>query len=159
MRWPIPIALLIASLFGTGCATRQYELNLSEYPKLPSACTTHVLRAVVKSNRFMRTRALWGNYGGPGCAGGPPIDVLDRIFLEHDLAYLQGITRDELLEADRLLISKLEGLDPAELSPDADAFRQRTIRYFNRPIGRVVGKPPDVLFGWKTDPVVIDTAE
>ena len=158
MNWRAPSVALLTCLLASSCATRQFELNLSEYPNLPSAPLTHAMRAVVDSNDFMRTRALWGNYGGPGSIGGPPTDAMDAYFLEHDLAYLQGITRQELIAADQVLIEQLEALDPSELSPEADRFRLGAIRYFSKPLSRVVGKPPDVLFGCKDRPTVIDTS-
>ncbi len=151
---------LVASVAGIqcSCATKQHELNLSEYPNFPSAPITHAMRAVVNSNNYMRTRALWGNYGGPGSIGGPPTDAMDEYFRQHDLAYLQGITRADLEDADALLISQLEALDASQLSPRADKFRLGAIGYFNGPISRVLGKPPDVIFGCKDKPAVIDTS-
>ena len=62
------------------CANRQYELKLSEYPKLPSARIVDRTRAFILKNERLKERALWGNYGGPGCAGGPPIDAMDELF-------------------------------------------------------------------------------
>lgn len=152
-----PLLILIASL-QCSCATKQVALDLREYPDLPTARTSLVLRAIANSNQFLRSRGLWGNYGGPGDAGGAPIDALDEIFHQHDLAYLRGVEHHELLAADRRLISQLEALDPITIGPAADAYRRRAIRYFSRPISRVVGKPPNVLFGWKTRPAIIDTS-
>ena len=84
---------------------------------------------------------------------------MDEFFRQHDLAYLQGVKCKELITADKALISQLETLDPSHLSPEADVFRRRAIGFFKRPISRVVGKPPDVLFGWKDSPVIIDTSD
>ena len=151
------LALTLIALM-PACSTTTYELNLSEHPELPSAKLTHVMRHVVEKSQFLRERAIWGNYGGPGCCGGRPIDEMDEYFRQHDLAYLQGVTRKELIAADKVLIEQLRTLDPKHISPEADAFRRRAIRYFSRPISRVVGKPPDVLFGWKDRPAVIDTS-
>ena len=77
---------------------------------------------------------------------------------DHDLAYLQGLTLEELIASDRLLISQLEALDTTNFSPQAEAYRQRAIGYFNQRISRIVGKPPDVVIGKKRKPVVIDTS-
>ena len=140
------------------CSTKQIEMNLAEYPVLPSARVVEVTRCALEKTEFTRKRAFWGNYGGPGSYGGAPVDAMDEYFRQHDLAYLQGTERHQLVEADRRLISQLEALDPAELTPEADAYRLRAIRYFGRPLSRVIGKPPDVIFGWKDKPVVIDTS-
>ena len=149
-------ATLIAML--PSCSTTTCELDLSEHPELPSARLTHAMRHIIVKSQFLRERAIWGNYGGPGCTGGRPIDQMDEWFRQHDLAYLQGVKRKELIAADKVLISQLETLEPEHLSSQADAYRRRAIRYFRRPISRVIGKPPDVLFGWKDSPVVIDTS-
>jgi hypothetical protein len=148
------IALLACCL--PSCSTKQHELNLSEYPKLPGSKIT---RALVSSNGYTRNLALYGNYGGPGCAGGEPVDAMDRLFLEHDLSYLQGVKRRELIESDQLLISQLQALDATGFPPKAEAYRHRAIGYFERPLSRVIGKPPAVLFGWKKRPAVIDTSD
>ena len=151
-------ALLILAAFQCSCATRQYELDLSEYPKLPGAKIVHSTRTLIERSEKLSHLALWGNYGGPGCVGGKPIDSMDECFRRHDLSYLQGVKRRQLIEADRLLISHLESLDPDNLTPEADVYRRRAIRYFERPISRIIGKPPNVLFGLKTRPMVIDTS-
>ena len=153
----LTLAALALTMPGA-CSLKQRELNLSEYPDLPSEPLTHATRAVIKSNKFMRTRGIWGKYGGPGSEDGPPIDAMDEYFRQHDLAYLQGTTLDELIASDRLLISQLEGLDPTELSPEANQFRLGAIDYFERPISRILGKPSDVLFRVKRRPVIIDTS-
>jgi len=150
------LLLILLAILQPSCSMRPVALHLADYPKLPTARTSLMLRALVDSNQFMRSRALWGNYGGPGDVGGVPIDPMDELFLQHDLAYLQGVKRRELLAADRRLISQLGALDAEDLSPAADNFRRRAMRYFSRPTSRVVGKPPDVLFGWKRAPAVID---
>ena len=156
-----PLALLTALTAASfcSCSTKQYELNLAEYPVLPAARATHLTRAVLNSNERMRSFALWGNYGGPGSNGGEPIDQMDQYFLEHDMAYLQGITREELWESDQLLVSQLEALDPDDLSPAAADYRDLAIRYFHLPLSRVIGKPPDVLLGIKNRPTVIDISD
>ncbi len=151
-----PFILIAACL--TSCATKQVELDLSEYPKLPSARIVDQTRIFIKKSDRLRELALWGNYGGPGCAGGPPIDQMDELFRQHDLSYLQGIKRRELIESDRLLMAQLDSLDAAELSPSAQAYRDRAIGYFSRPLSRVIGKPPNVIFGLKTRPAIIDTS-
>ena len=114
------------------------------------------MRYVVESNRFFKEHVLYGNYGGPGCLGGVPTDELDEIFRQHDLSYLRGVKLSELIQADRDLIEKLEALDTSQLSPQAEAYRRRAIRYFQRPISRIVGKPPKVVFGIRDRPNIID---
>lgn len=141
------------------CANKQHELKLSEYPKLPSARIVDRTRACILKNERLKERALWGNYGGPGCAGGQPIDAMDELFRQHDLSYLQGIRRRELIESDRRLILQLEALEQDPLSPGAEAYRQRAINYFESPLSRVIGKPPNVIFGLKTRPAVIDISD
>jgi len=160
MRWRFTfIALPVVLLFSNcGSTTKTYELNLSEYPELPSAPLTHAARHVVEHSDYLNKRVIWGNYGGPGCSGGEPIDTMDAFFLQHDLAYLQGVRRDQLIEADRVLVSQLRSLDPAQLSWEANAYRLRAILFFTRPVSRVIGKPPDVIFGVKKQPAVIDTS-
>ena len=157
-----PITFLFTSALAAGllssCSTPTCELNLSEHPELPSARLTHVMRHVLEKSDYLSTRAFWGNYGGPGCSGGEPIDAMDEYFRQHDLAYLQGVELEQLVEADRILIAQLESLDPSTLTAEADDYRRGAIRYFSRPISRVVGKPPDVLFGYKRNPVVVDTS-
>ena len=149
------LAALIACCL-PGCSTKQYELDLSEYPRLPGS---EITRALVSSNGLTRKLALYGNYGGPGCAGGEPVDAMDRLFLAHDISYLQGIRHRELIESDQLLVSQLQALDASHFPPEAESYRHRAIGYFKRPISRVLGKPTAVLFGWKTRPAVIDTSD
>lgn len=154
-----PTALAVtASIALSGCFTKTYQLDLTSYPKLPAARITKAMRCAVETCECLRTRALWGNYGGPGCSGGEPCDPMDELFLEHDLAYLQGTTRAELIEADRVLIEQLRALDESTLTPEARRYRDRAIRYFSRPISRVLGKPPDVLLGIKRQPTIVDTS-
>ena len=152
-------SLFLIAVCLCSCATKQHELKLSEYPKLPSARIVDHTRAYLLKSDRLRSLALWGNYGGPGCAGGPPIDPMDELFRQHDLSYHEGVKRHELIESDRLLMSQLEALDQDQLSPEAEAYRKRAIGYFSRPLSRVIGKPPIVIFGLKTRPSVIDISD
>jgi hypothetical protein len=156
-RYP-QLILIVAAGLQCSCQTKQVELDLSEYPALPGTIASRAARAISKTNPYLRPRVLWGNYGGPGSLGAAPIDAMDELFRQHDLAYLQGIRNDALLESDQRLIAQLEALDPAQLSPEADAYRRRAIRYFSRSSSRFIGKSPDVLLGLKTRPEVIDTS-
>ncbi|MGI9244819.1 MAG: hypothetical protein ACR2RV_28710, partial [Verrucomicrobiales bacterium] len=104
-------ALTAVLLCLTSCATKQHELDLSEYPKLPSARIVDRTRAYIMKSDRLRTLALWGNYGGPGCSGGRPIDEMDELFRQHDLSYNQGIKRRELIDSDKLLVAQLESLE------------------------------------------------
>ena len=62
MNWRAISCTLLTTCFASSCATKQVELDLSEYPNLPSAPIVHVTRAVLNTNSFTRSRAFWGNY-------------------------------------------------------------------------------------------------
>ncbi len=141
------------------CEYRPVYLNKSEYPVLPSSKRTEQRRDRGERDPVYEERMFWGNYGGPGDLGGRPVDELDRLFYEHDLAYTQGVRMRELMEADRELVRKLKALDPAKLSSDANAYRKRAILFFKLPVSRWIGKPSDVLLRTKRGPAVIWTDE
>lgn len=67
--------------------------------------------------RFVPT---YGNYGGPGYSGGgrgeganftaPPVDDLDDLFRDHDIAYQNARGTDDIDEADRELVAGISSL-------------------------------------------------
>ena len=66
---------------------------------------------------------------------------------------LQSLGR-QLRQADRELVRQLKEVDAETLSPNAQAYRRRAMRYFRHPISRWVGKPVDVLLRRKKEPTV-----
>ncbi len=128
-----------------GRPTAVIELKRGSYPMLPCAPYSEELRAKAAGNPELRDRFFWGNYGGPGCSGGEPVDAMDQLFYQHDIAYLEGIKLRDLRRADRLLIRQLKALDPDALTPEARSYRRKAMVYFRLPISRWVGKPKDVL--------------
>lgn len=155
----VTAGIAAAFFLSSSCEYRPVYLNKSEYPTLPSSKRTEQRRARGERDPVYEERMFWGNYGGPGDLGGQPVDEMDRLFYEHDLAYTQGVRMQELLEADRELVRQLTALDPATLSPEADAYRKRAILFFKLPVSRWIGKPGDVLLRTKRGPAVIWTDE
>jgi len=120
-------------------------LKKSEFPSLPCGEFSESLRAKAMGNPDLGAKFFWGNYGGPGCLGGEPVDSMDWLFYQHDVAYLDGVKLRELRAADRLLIRQLKEIDPDSLTPQGRKYRRRAIIYFRMPFSRWIGKPADVL--------------
>ncbi len=148
----VPLLALAAS-----CSTPRgpYELDYTQYPKLPQAPTSSILRTVAYVVPGLKSKAIYGNYGGPGSKPGAPVDDMDEIFRRHDIAYFEGVTLDELRESDRTLIHRLKAIDPSGLSKKAAAYRDRAIRFFESATSKTFGKPRDVIEGRKKPLTVI----
>lgn len=139
----VPLIALLAS-----CATSRstYDLDYTQYPRLPG--TSAIFRTIARLTPGVKNKAFYGNYGGPGSKPGPPVDDMDEMFRRHDIAYFEGATLDELLASDALLVQRLKALDPASLSKEAAAYRARVIRFFESG-KRTFGKSRDVVGGRK----------
>lgn len=142
-----------------GCSTSRpvdntYHLDYKEYPHLPSATTSIVLRTVANLIPGLRKQVIYGNYGGPGSKPGAPIDDMDEIFRRHDIAYFEGVTLDELYESDRLLVGRLRALDPEALSWSQNLYRWRAIKFFSSPLSGRIGKPNDVCKGTRIPRII-----
>lgn len=152
------LAPLLAVL--AGCTTSSpvdntYQLNYSEYPHLPNAPTSVVLRTIANIIPGLRMQAIYGNYGGPGCKPGAPVDNMDEIFRRHDIAYFEGVTLEELYESDRLLVGRLQALDPEELSWAQNRYRRRAIKFFSSSMSERIGKPNDVRRGTRIPRIIL----
>jgi hypothetical protein len=139
---------------GAELGSGQVVLKKSEFPALPCGEFSESLRAKATGNPDLTAKFFWGKYGGPGCLGGEPVDAMDWLFYQHDVAYLNGVQLRELRAADRLLIRQLKGIDPDSLTPHGRKYRRRAIFYFRMPFSRWIGKPSDVLARKKKEPTV-----
>lgn len=148
------VAVLVAS-----CATPPVRQRVADYEELPGTPATRIARSMGDRNQLFADKVFWGNYGGPGSLGGKPVDELDRAFYAHDRAYVDGWKLPELRKSDHLLIERLENMDPATLSPGAQAYRDRAIRYFKNPISRWLGKPANIILRTQRGPRVIWESE
>ncbi len=151
----VPLVVLLA-----GCSTSRpvdntYHLDYTQYPLLPQAPTSNVLRTISFIVPGLRQQAIYGNYGGPGSKPGPPVDNMDEIFRRHDISYFEGVTLAELYESDRLLVRRLRALDPKELGWSQNLYRWRAIKFFTSRLSERFGKPKDVRNGSKVRPIVI----
>ena len=140
----VALACLLSG--GASCRTTK-PVGVTEFPELPNTGASHFMRGVVALVPGGRRLAVHGNYGGPGNHGGPPKDLMDEYFRQHDLEYTILPRMSALRESDRRLLARLESLGELP-DPDCEAYRQRAIRYFRRPMSRLVGKPIAAWFGW-----------
>lgn len=115
--------------------------DYGSYHKLPNTPTSAVYRFCLKSLPYTRDRAFWGNWGGSGCRGGPPIDKMDDIFRLHDIAYTEVKTLRTMRAADRACVQALQRLDESSMNPDALAYRDRAVSFFSNDMFAMVGKP------------------
>ncbi|MCB1233997.1 MAG: hypothetical protein KDM91_02890 [Verrucomicrobiae bacterium] len=151
-------AVLTAAVLLNSCASRVHRLDLSTYPQLPMPISTKAMRRSLEIDPLMKHIAVYGNYGGPGGWGGPPVDGVDEAFRVHDIAYTQHSKLRDLREADRRLIADLKAVDPRSLDSNGQRFRRHAIFYMRSPFG-FLSKP---LYSWLGLPpwdVVIDTGD
>ncbi len=149
------VLLLIVPCVFASCAAKVYNLDYRTYPELPELTMSKVLRKIAKVTPGLERKVFHGNYGGPGNNSGEPKDEMDELFRRHDIAYLEGHKRKELIASDNLLVAKLRSLDDSDMSKRVSAYRKRAIRFFRSPISHVLGKPLDVLFGLKKKPIIV----
>ena len=146
---------ILASCSSPQPTRKTYALDYTTYPHLPQVPTSTVLRTVVTIVPGLRKQAIYGNYGGPGSKPGQPVDDMDELFRRHDIAYIEGVTLDELYESDRLLVQRLRALDPEDFNWSENLYRLRAIKFFTSPLSKRFGKPGDVRDGTRLRPVVI----
>ena len=151
MNKPAIILTVIGAAFLSSCANKTYYIDYGAYPVLPITSTSKTLRAMGRTNPKFRKKAFYGNYGGPGNNGGAPIDAMDKLFYEHDRAYIECVKLSELRDADEALINGLEALDENTLSEHAIDYRDRATGFFLKPLSQFIGKPRDVRLGIRSE--------
>jgi hypothetical protein len=120
---------------------RMARFDYANYDRIPNTPTSAVYRFCLKTIPYTRKRAFWGNWGGSGCSGGPPVDAMDDIFRLHDIAYTEVKTLRTMRSADRNCVEALKRLDPKALTPEAREYRDRAISFFSDPLFSLMGKP------------------
>ena len=151
----LPLLACLANCSAPRIVVNTCRLDYTQYPLLPQARTSTVLRTVAFIVPGLHQQAIYGNYGGPGSKPGAPVDNMDEIFRRHDIAYLEGVTLEELYESDRLLVKRLEAIDPEELTWSQNLYRWRAIKFFTSDVSKRFGKPKDVRHGTKVRPIII----
>jgi hypothetical protein len=126
--------------FGVSCTSRQV-VNYAQYERIPHTAASATFRFLAQSTSFTRERAFYGNYGGPGNAGGRPRNEMDELFRRHDIVYYLARTRENMLMADDELVAGLKGIDAERLGSQAVEYRGRAVSFFESPVSHVIGKP------------------
>lgn len=160
MRHHLSRNKLLAATFAlcllSSCATKPpIYLRKSDYPVLPVVAPSTRWQARAERHPELKEKLYWHNYGGPGNQGGVPVDEMDRLFYNHDLAYLQEFKMGVLRKADRDLVRGLKAIDPSTLDETGKVYRKRAIFFFASPFSRWLGKPYEILFRTRHGPMVI----
>ncbi len=155
----IIVCLIAAAGSLTGCAKKIYYIDFDRYPQLPITGTSKVFRKMAEARPDVKKELFYGDYGGPGNNGTKPNDEMDRLFYEHDRAYIEGYRLRHLRDSDRKLVAGLKAIDEETLTPEALAYRNKAIKFFESPMSAWVGKPRDVRWGMRGKKRVFDMSE
>jgi|GEM_PF-5181593 len=145
MKPLVPVLVSVASAaFLVNCRTTRPAVDYAAYEKMPTLPTSAILRTTLKITPVLRKKAFHGRYGGPGNEGGHPVDPLDELFRKHDIVYYEASNEVALHESDRALVAEMKKLESADLGDKAHAYRERAIRFFDKPGGVSLGKSKPV---------------
>ena len=149
------ICLATLALLTVGCAPKTKVLDYSTYPQLPMSLPTKAFRLVTRTP-LTRDALYYGRYGGTGSKAGKPIDALDEIFRQHDIAYDEATEYKQVIEADEAMVEDLRALNVEALGPKAVRFRDKAIKFFTSKTGKWLGKPLVLILGKTREPRCIN---